>query len=520
MKNAWWVALACTKPRETGADRGIFVYGCAAPCDRRPGWRPGPHRLDLPESRVLEVAETVVDATTMDTFRNSLAEGHIDPAKLGFVDGAQVRIKDVRTTIGLGLGHSAAQFQTYHSVPALDGAFGENPALIQSLEFLEEKLGLPFKSSHAGRVGAFEVIDLQDHGEEDAPVLLEKDRNQDPRRPGPETLFISRNKVFASGRQHAHVVFCAGRDVIVDRLVALPPNIRSVAVDAPEKVDAFTFSLFSDDGQLLHKQDASFFRTFSVGMALGGPTHEISDELTRRAEAHDPVLGGQVRRVQKRSTELSTFGGTSPGSARAFDEMMRIRLAGAFPDGGADRWFPHGIEGEVGVIARLNKLLDGHRVREAVLVDPWFGTDALRRIVLRLENHDLHLTLLTSWTETDPDTSEKLPPSAPGATRLQAELSRLKSHLPRNMRVLNLADGARQGFHDRYLMLRLRESPTEVYLLSNSLNKAAGKWPYSMSRFTAEVARSAEAYIDGLCQGRDLARDRNLAITRLWPEAE
>lgn len=223
--------------------------------------------------------------------------------------------------------------------------------------------------------------------------------------------------------------------------------------------------------------------------------------------------------MRRHSTELTSFGRTDLGTARDFADKIQTRITGAFSEGGSDRWFPSGIEGELGVIARVNALLDGHRVREAVLVDPWFGTDALRRVVFRLANSSLPLTLLTSWTETDPDTGEKLPPSAPGATRLQEALSRLKPHLSPYLRVLNLTASAKQGFHDRYLMLRLEGAPTEVYLLSNSLNKAAGKWPFSMSRFTDEVARDAERYIDGLCEGRDLPRDRPLTVTQLWPVA-
>ena len=79
--------------------------------------------------------------------------------------------------------------------------------------------------------------------------------------------------------------------------------------------------------------------------------------------------------------------------------------------------------------------------------------------------------------------------------------------------LINLVDGNRQAFHDRYLLLYLREGPSKVFLLSNSLNNAAGDWPFAMSLLAPDAAREVRRYIEGLCGSQDIARGKALSIT-------
>ena len=57
----------------------------------------------------------------------------------------------------------------------------------------------------------------------------------------------------------------------------------------------------------------------------------------------------------------------------------------------------------------------------------------------------------------------------------------MQNFLNRSFAVINLTDGNEKAFHDRYLLLYPHEGPAKVFLLSNSLNKAAGDWPYCMN---------------------------------------
>jgi hypothetical protein len=73
-------------------------------------------------------------------------------------------------------------------------------------------------------------------------------------------------------------------------------------------------------------------------------------------------------------------------------------------------------------------LLHGGDIERAVLVDPWFGKDALRRLVLRIGSQDINLTIVTSWTSVDPDTGIDLDRSKP-TEELEAALRKLHPFL-------------------------------------------------------------------------------------------
>ena len=83
--------------------------------------------------------------------------------------------------------------------------------------------------------------------------------------------------------------------------------------------------------------------------------------------------------------------------------------------------------------------------------------------------------------------------------------------------MLNLVDGKERAFHDRYLLLYPHENPAKVFLLSNSINKLAGNWPFAMSLLAPDVSRQVQRYIEALCDGRDSARNKSLTISFKWP---
>ena len=78
-------------------------------------------------------------------------------------------------------------------------------------------------------------------------------------------------------------------------------------------------------------------------------------------------------------------------------------------------------------------------------------------------------------------------------------------------------EGRDRAFHDRYLLIYPHEHPAKVFLLSNSINKLAGNWPFAMSLFAADVSREVQRYIEGLCNGRDEAKNKSLTISFRWP---
>ena len=127
------------------------------------------------------------------------------------------------------------------------------------------------------------------------------------------------------------------------------------------------------------------------------------------------------------------------------------------------------------------------------------------------------VTVVTSWTATNPDTGQRLVDRASAVTQLDAVLRNASQFLNPHLSVINLANDMSQAFHDRYLLLYPRQGDPQVFLLSNSVNAMAANWPFCMSLLADDVRQQAQAYIEGLCRGVDITGSTNPTITFRWP---
>jgi hypothetical protein len=510
---SWWLWISWTK-REGG---GGFVYGCAARNFYPAGW------TDDATFEILGGGELIVSqcTTTDEVFgriQDALNAGMVDtgsviPSKL-----VQARVAATRTIIQEGLGQSAVRTALYYTLPDIQALIGTDGALERVLSILQEQLNLPFKGAYAGHLGNFEIFDLHPWLDAPQPFLIEAIPDPNGDRSGPQIMEICRTTEFAAASHTAHIVGRVNGEVVVDGLIRLPLDKCRVPVEVPEMLDQFDFRIFSEDGQaLLHSEQQSFFNRIGFVMAPVGRQMTIEDDLSTRAASRDKGLASQASTVVVHSSHRSMVGAPAEGTWRKFAEDMEQLVATYLPKSSEDKWFPRGIEGEVGAIAHLNHLINGGQITRAVLVDPWFGAEALQRFVLRLGSQNVPLTILTSWTDTDPDTDAPLDPAASPTAKLEAALRRVEPFLTPRLTMLNLMDGNERAFHDRYLLLYPHEHPAKVFVLSNSINKLAGNWPFAMSLLAPDVSREVQRYIEALCNGRDSARNKSLTISFRWP---
>ena len=140
-------------------------------------------------------------------------------------------------------------------------------------------------------------------------------------------------------------------------------------------------------------------------MALVGPTIVMQDALTRRATGESTSLARAAAAVQTHiSSRVRVAPESGPFSFRSYSGRMHAFARAHSPQRSDDRFFSRSIANEVAAIHHLNSLLDGATLREAILVDPYFGADALQHIGLRFGSRDERLTIVTSWVKIDPDT--------------------------------------------------------------------------------------------------------------------
>jgi hypothetical protein len=507
----WWVFVVALKSDRTDT----FVYGAAAPCSAAPGWTE--RRTISVADGELDIAEQTVADATFDPFDAGLAQGVIDLTKWLGPGASSLPVQATRRVLQPALGQTAAQVRLYYTLPSVDSLVKDDTGLAEILVVLEKETGLPFASSYAPRLGNFEVFDLHPWLDRPPPVLCELAGSRDLAKDEPQTWEIARTPALAQAAHLAHFVGLVAGDTVIDRLIPLAAGVARVPVVCPEPIDQYAFRLFHADGTtLLHAEDHVFVRQIGFTMSPIFRSVRINDALSMRAAQGGADLVRTAAEVRGKTSQRSLVGPPPKGSWRSFADNLKKRVARTSRPASADRWFPRGITGEVGVIERLNTLMSGAQVRAAVLVDPWFGIDALARLIPRLDSLDLKLTVVTSWSRSDPDTEVAFLPGERAVARLEEALERLRPLIHPALTVINLVDGRDQAFHDRYLLLYPHEGEPQVFLMSNSLNRAAAIWPFVMSQLADDVVAAAQNYIEGLLEDKDRPRDRALTRDFHW----
>jgi len=453
----------------------------------------------------LRVIQRLVSDNDLAAFWEGLEEGQVRPKALGAGDSLPVPIKATRQIIAPVLGHAAATCRCHCTLPNLYEIFGPEPenALPSVLQALDTTLNFGFARAAAHRLGNVEILELREWLEQPLPFLCQSVRPKDGVDDGtPRHFELCRSPEFAAAHHIAHLVCRSGKDVILDRLVNLPHGcLRSDAIVSPGPVDEYELRLFDAQGGLLHKEGFPFLRTITTNMAMQGRKVEIQDRLTERAASQGKDKEKRAATVSSYASQRFQVGGHD--AARLYADAVHSLLP--VKDHSEDRWFNRGLGDELDVIEYFRELTHGGRVARAVIVDPFFDVESVRRLVLRLDNRDLGLTIVTSWQRHQ-------------AQELVSALSAAREVINASVTLLNLTvSGREKAFHDRYALMYPHEARPHVFLLSNSLNAMAKDWPFCLSRLSGEAEVLARKYIEGLCRGEDITGGQPPNLTTLWP---
>ncbi len=497
-----------------------FVYGCLAEIERGAGLLAKEAR-NLDSGFHLHLFDRVITGADAEIVLQALGFGRISLSPVLDQSLPDVPVAAERTTIHPALGHTAARIESHCSLAGLATLAPRTATWKGILTILERELG--HRSQPTSRpMSAFRLLRLQPWLDQPSPVWIAADKPPTQESPdrGIRSLRIFRSEPFAEATHLAHVVGYGNRDRVLDRIVTLPPGeTRSPHIDSPEAIDRFEFSLFDMTGQtLLHREVNSFLTEIDAVFSIpSGPQIQINDSLSRKVQQAGGRLAKDASLVTAHSSHRSRIGFRDGAKLRRHVSAMRNLAKSCFPPKSEDRWFRKSLDDEIGVISHLNTLLDGSSVREGILVDPFFGADALERLVLRLQSSDVSLTIVTSWAKTNPDTGRPLAAKTDPEEALRRALVRMAPFIIPHLRVVNLVAGNDQALHDRYLLLYPHEGAAKVYLLSNSINKMAGKWPYCMARLSDDIAHDLQDYIEGLARGEDVTGSTTPSLRVVWP---
>lgn len=471
---------------------------------------------------MLVIEQALVSQKLFDSLNDALEQGNIRLSEIFGREIPEPKIKVNRDVLQESLGYTCTQARLHYTLPDPIGLAGDEATLDLILSTLQEELKLPFKGRYAGRLGNFEIFNLAPWLDSPSPILTELNRDSPKDLYGPQTLEVCRTAQFSQNEHTVHLVCRTNDEVILDRLIRLPRGVTRHPISIQESLDSYELRLFEtgDDSTVLFYEKSTLLKRIDLVLSPIGRSVSIQDELSDRAKSQDKDLGQKISGVASTSPQRSVVGGHLKGSWREFSQRMDDFVRQRNPEAGEDKWFPKDIKGEVGAITHLNRILDGGRIQGAVLVDPWFGAQSVARLAMRLSSTNIQLTIITSWTSIDPDTSSPVPSKENPTAELEAALNKARPFLNPKLIVSNLVDKGEQAFHDRYLLIYPHEGPAKVFLLSNSINKMAGKWPFCMSLLSPSAGIEVQRYIEGLVQGVDNARGRALVETFKWPSNE
>ena len=228
-----------------------------------------------------------------------------------------------------------------------------------------------------------------------------------------------------------------------------------------------------------------------------------------------------------REVRTSSFKGPSAGDrSGAFDAIRRDRqavaaLVGRHNWSAASLWFERGTEGQLAVIRWMKDRLETPTIAHAYLVDPFLGSEALQRVIARQGRENINLKILISPGDVDPD-AEDTEAKATGShsSKLLATANEWSDRLCGDISIIDVrrGDGQRQAFHDRFLVLIGQDGVPTVFMLSNSMSKAAGDWPFAICELDQVTSHRVKAYVEGLIKGID--GDRTVTPIVIWTSAQ
>ena len=375
---------------------------------------------------------------------------------------------------------------------------------------LKRNTGLSFDGAYAGRLGNMECFSFSLSGQPESRsflTVIHKKKFHDGEFEG---VGVKIQITPPSDEAiWAHVVLRNNNDVLVDRLVQLPAGTaESNPVCAEEPISEFEVRLFDQSGNKpLFVEQSHLIRTIHVSMNMVTGKKTFADPLSRN------LVGAEMESADMFNPREGVVIGhykRDPWVPEARTVDCLVKANTAEPD--TCRWFDQGLGGQGDALSYIRNVIDHHSVRTAVIVDPFFGEEALVKLLQRLQNRSVSLTVVTSFLGWDPDEELAQGPNPHWETSADDRRHRLHRWCNTNrhiiapdLTILDLHDGRNQAFHDRYIIRLDVEDQLAVYMLSTSLNKLAGKFPCCVARLDTAAARRVHLYVRALIEGCDIA---------------
>lgn len=300
------------------------------------------------------------------------------------------------------------------------------------------------------------------------------------------------------------IVNCIGKYkdcVICNQTQVWPANKKEIYFEASEPMTSVVVHAWNAaTGKLIVSQSIALMMGLSIISSWGGTPYQIGDSWTNKllhsVAKSSELIRTQLMKVQRittdraisiRSEHESVLDEAMENGYSLFKDYQEKKETGAFISNTP-------TTGEIDSFLQVRAYIEQSSVCKAVIADPYFSARAAEKLLTRIQRTDLELEIITSLGSLDPDTNQK----SNVCEETRAFLQRTAPLLHNNLVVRNLTRGEKGVFHDRYLIRYHKDGTIDGFLLSNSLNSMAQKFPLVIAPLEHRVCMEVCEYLNSL----------------------
>jgi hypothetical protein len=171
---------------------------------------------------------------------------------------------------------------------------------------------------------------------------------------------------------------------------------------------------------------------------------------------------------------------------------------------------------EIDSFCKIAEYLNESKVKKAIIVDPYFSIKAMEKFLVRIQNINLNLEVITSLNDADPDKGAN---NANYLNEVKEFLKKNVTIIHQSLRIINISQNKNTAIHDRYLLRLFDNGTIDGYLLSNSLNSAGQNYSFVIAPMDKEVTYSVLEYVNELKDEeiqKKKSKSERLQIEILW----
>lgn len=279
--------------------------------------------------------------------------------------------------------------------------------------------------------------------------------------------------------------------VLFNRIGELLPSASELEFTAEETIERYTvFAWDRETGEAVFFESNALLHHIIMALGILGTPRSIrdpwSESLRSSASNRLDTIKNSIELVQQRSH----YNTVHIGESDSFDEPSNPFLSSYKSAKGA--FIPNNHkDGEIDSFLKIKEYLDADDVCRAVLADPYFSVISALKLLTRITNKGLELTVIASLGSADPDSGEK----KNVVEDYRKFFEDNAGILHKKLYVYNLHRGKEPVFHDRYLIRYHNNGSIDGFLLSNSLNSMGQFYPFVIAPLETDVCHLVEKYL-------------------------